>query len=87
MGLFNFFRGLFWKGEACSGCGRPLKMPERGERHPPKNFGFSRVARCIRCGSILCEGCQGFGGLGLVGGCKECGGHQIESFHMWILDL
>ena len=83
MSIRSFFRSVFWNGQRCSQCGQPLEPVQKGDFMPTKERRPCTTLKCIKCGRLMCEHCQGFG-FGIIGGCKNCGGTQFESFQMWM---
>jgi hypothetical protein len=83
MGIRRFLRSVFWTGPRCSQCGQPLEPVQRGDIMPTRTRHPCTTMRCLRCGGLICEYCQGFG-FGMIGGCKNCGGTQFEAFEMWM---
>ncbi len=84
MGIRSFLKSAFWTGPSCSQCGRALEPVTRGDFMPTRSRRPCTTRRCVQCGELTCESCQGFG-LGMIGGCRNCGGSQFEIFQMWVL--
>jgi hypothetical protein len=83
MGIRRFLRSVFWTGARCSQCGQPLEPVQGGDIMPSRRRHPCTTMRCLRCGSLTCEYCQGFG-FGMICGCKSCGGTRFEAFQMWM---
>ena len=83
MGIRRFFRHLYWNGQRCSLCAQPLEPVRGGEILPTRSRHACTTMKCLRCDALVCEYCQGMG-IGMIGGCKNCGGTEFLGFQMWM---
>lgn len=83
MSIRNVIRSLFWIGQKCSLCKRPLGNVRSGDNMPTRSRRPCTTMKCMQCGALTCEFCQG-AGFAMIGGCRKCGGTSFEAFQMWM---